>query len=713
MPFHRIFLCASVLVPTLVACTNRQSLGDRTGDGAPADRPDGGSECTGVTSCTPGDGCCPTGCSTVDLDCSPTCGNARLDPGESCDTGIASGEQACPTAVTCADDIACSADTITGSACTARCIHPPIVTNTAGDGCCVAGATHAMDSDCPMACGDGRCDGGVDCGSCCGNHAVDPGEQCDNSAADPAAVCPTMCADDGNGCTAERLIGSAESCDARCDATPITTCANSDRCCPAGCTADTDNDCSPPCLDTCTAGMARCSGNSVETCTRAASGCTEWGPPVACSFGADSFPMCVSGVCSIGCNTGFENCDGRDTNGCEVHTAIDIANCGSCGRNCGTAGGTARCDSGSCSITCTTDRADCDGVNATGCESNLLTDSHNCGRCGHDCLGGSCNAGRCRAVTIATGLVAPIGITLDASYVYVTDQGSYPERTNGAIVRIPKAGGAMTTLASGVVWPHSIECDDTYLFYTVVGALSSVTNNYSDGSVWRLNKSGGAPTRLDSGIAYAWDLVLDETNVYWTGGGTFRESGGVSYYNYDGVVGRVAKTGGSTTLLASGQAEPVAIVLTGWYGTDGPELAWANRGAFYNTAGNIQERDSLGYLMTIVSEPFPRDLRSDGTYVYYSLSAGTVRRSLLYNPVHDPPTVLVPAMGGAIDFITIDDTHLYFANATLYRVPLAGGTVEELTTYTEAPIGYGGIVTDDSAIYWLSEHNGSVMRLAK
>jgi hypothetical protein len=71
----------------------------------------------------------------------------------------------------------------------------------------------------------------------CGNGVLDPGETCD-----PPASC-----NDGNACTTDQMTGSAATCNVVCGATPITSCAGGDGCCPAGCNQTTDGDCSASC----------------------------------------------------------------------------------------------------------------------------------------------------------------------------------------------------------------------------------------------------------------------------------------------------------------------------------------------------------------------------------------------------------------------------------------------------------------------------------
>ncbi len=125
-----------------------------------------------VTSCVSGDGCCPTGCTAaMDADCGPTCGNGVVETGETCDGNCAA---------SCNDNVACTADSVSGSAaqCNLQCSNTPITSCQSGDGCCPGGCTFPTDQDCacqPLACGaagrqcgapaDG-CGGTLNCGTC-------------------------------------------------------------------------------------------------------------------------------------------------------------------------------------------------------------------------------------------------------------------------------------------------------------------------------------------------------------------------------------------------------------------------------------------------------------------------------------------------------------------------------------------------------------------
>ena len=114
--------------------------------------------------------------------------------------------------------------------------------------------------------------------------------------------------------------------------------------------------------------------------------------------------VCTAGSCSATCTTGFSDCDGNSRNGCEANLNTDRNNCGYCGNVCSASnGGTAVCTAGSCSVTgaaCRTGYADCNGLSSDGCEVDINTDLNNCGGCGNVCSasnGGTvvCTTGSC------------------------------------------------------------------------------------------------------------------------------------------------------------------------------------------------------------------------------------------------------------------------------------------------------------------------------
>jgi hypothetical protein len=227
------------------------------------------------------------GCSDDDED---LCGNGKIDDGETCDGD-------CP--LSCDDQRACTVDYIYGRAdnCDVVCLHDALTGCFDADGCCPAGCNQNSDSD---------------CSSSCGNDEIEDGETCD-----PPATCPADC-NDANPCTADLMTGSAGNCNVECSHSAIVTCDPGDGCCPAGCNANTDADCS-----------ASCGNNEIEdgeTCD----------PPATCPADCIDGQACTQDVmtgspgnCNVVCTnppiTACRNGDGCCPQNC---TSAEDDDCG-------------------------------------------------------------------------------------------------------------------------------------------------------------------------------------------------------------------------------------------------------------------------------------------------------------------------------------------------------------------------------------------------
>jgi hypothetical protein len=106
------------------------------------------------------------------------------------------------------------------------------------------------------------------------------------------------------------------------------------------------------------------------------------------------------GACQLTCVSGFGNCDGDPSNGCE--TPLDtVDNCRSCGNACVFANATAACGAAGCEIaSCDMNFENCDATLGNGCEADLLNARRTCGDCMTDCGGGNkCCNGMCQAAS--------------------------------------------------------------------------------------------------------------------------------------------------------------------------------------------------------------------------------------------------------------------------------------------------------------------------
>jgi hypothetical protein len=125
------------------------------------------------------------------------------------------------------------------------------------------------------------------------------------------------------------------------------------------------------------------------------------------------------GACGNACEPGASCWDGKCVCPCGAPCFkglnSDFENCGTCGfvcpgdtrslyfsaRSLGVADpahGKPICDQGACGYQCSPHWADCDADIANGCETNILSDPHNCGACGVRCSGvegQACVNGQC------------------------------------------------------------------------------------------------------------------------------------------------------------------------------------------------------------------------------------------------------------------------------------------------------------------------------
>ncbi|WP_156338033.1 hypothetical protein [Chondromyces crocatus] len=160
-------------------------------------------------------------------------------------------------------------------------------------------------------------------------------------------------------------------------------------------------------IGACNSGFGNCDGNAANGCEtnlqNSVGHCGACG--TVCSV-ANGTPSCTGGACSISsCNSGWGNCDGSTANGCETNLQNSVGHCGACGTVCSVANGTPSCAGGSCAIaSCNSGWADCDGNPSNGCETNLLSNVGSCGACGNactaangvaSCAGGACGVAAC------------------------------------------------------------------------------------------------------------------------------------------------------------------------------------------------------------------------------------------------------------------------------------------------------------------------------
>ena len=276
------------------------------------------------------------------------------------------------------------------------------------DPCNLGNATSVCGS---TGCEIGSCDGTFE--NCDGDMAngceVDPMNDpancgaCDNACVTPNATpacaggdCAIdICAPDHADCNGQVNDG----CEANLASDPD-TCGACDNPCEAFETCQAGQ-----CVLDCPDGTAECDDDPTVLCE------TQLGTAVNCGFCGDTCDLAnATGTCSAGacvvetCDAGFDDCNGMDADGCEANILDSAMTCGACNSPCPNGpNGTTVCDNGQCTLNCNSGFGDCDGNVVNGCETDLNGSLAHCGACGEPCSPqngtGMCTAGSCQVVT--------------------------------------------------------------------------------------------------------------------------------------------------------------------------------------------------------------------------------------------------------------------------------------------------------------------------
>jgi hypothetical protein len=124
--------------------------------------------------------------------------------------------------------------------------------------------------------------------------------------------------------------------------------------------------------------LGQATGNGCETSLTPADSCAGFSPSslahvaaATCTQAADGSPQYVI----TSCQSGFVNADGDASNGCEIDTLHDVANCGAVGNSLSLPNAVAACVDGHAAIAmCFNNYYDIDGLAANGCEQFLVSD---------------------------------------------------------------------------------------------------------------------------------------------------------------------------------------------------------------------------------------------------------------------------------------------------------------------------------------------------
>jgi len=263
------------------------------------------------------------------------------------------------------------------------------------------------------------------------------------------------------------------------------------------------------------------------------------------------------------------------------------------------------------------------------------------------------------AEKLATGYAWPYGLALTNDRVFFTDYDS-----GGALLSVPKAGGAVTTLAA-FDYPDGLAIADGQAFVAVSG----------ESRVVRIAVGGGIPTPLFASSGPTDLVVGDAGDLY------------VAEYLGNAVV-RAEQSGGPKTTLASNEEAPFRIALTP---TRVVFSTLSRMGTVPRQGGDVTHVDVSA-----------RAFATDGETIYASIDPNP---AIVRIDLDGAVTTLwsLGADSGFIDGIALDGDRLFFTQLTQNVVSIESIRTDgtDLRTHVSEPSGPfpSRVVLDDSCLY--------------
>jgi hypothetical protein len=232
-----------------------------------------------------------------------------------------------------------------------------------------------------------------------------------------------------------------------------------------------------------------------------------------CAPAPNARPVCRDSACATECLTGFGDCDGSPTNGCERDLRTNATSCGACGRACSLPRATPSCVAGQCAVAaCSAGYGDCDGIPSNGCETNLATSAANCGACGrrgvelcdgvdNDCDGvadEACPAGLTNLDTV-THTSATFGSRVGTAFDLNCPAGTVARGMSGRV------SSYVTQIALQCATPRVVEDRASSPFrYTVALAAAATVGpaGVATGTLWSFSCPGNSVIgRIDGRVS--------------------------------------------------------------------------------------------------------------------------------------------------------------------------------------------------------------------
>lgn len=206
--------------------------------------------------------------------------------------------------------------------------------------------------------------------------------------------------------------------------------------------------------------------------------------------------------------TGALTACGMRSSQCELNSNCPTG-AGGAGGASSSSGAGASASSGGGGGACPAGFDDCNGKASDGCEVDLVNNGDHCGACGHSCELGGCQARECLPYAVISD--QSVGaITLDDQFIYWAG--------SNAVMKVNKDGSGLTQIfaSSGVGSTiFGMANDATSLYWLTTTTTAPVT-----GIVTEMAKDGTGLKMIASGFSLSYAFAADDKSLYWTTLGT-------------------------------------------------------------------------------------------------------------------------------------------------------------------------------------------------
>ena len=311
-----------------------------------------------------------------------------------------------------------------------------------------------------------------------------------------------------------------------------------------------------------------------------------------------------------------------------------------------------------------------------------------------------------------------VSLKSDTNNIYWEERGIEPVTSGcmcgSSIKSVPKNGGAVVTLVDGLLnglLPPPPMGQISGSWYPTGGiavngsAIYFGDSTFNSYRVIKVPSSGGAITVLASRSTSVpnakitiQNISTDGTNVYWIDTG-------------NSAIDKLPVNGGSITTLASGLQLPVGLAISA------VTAFWTEQGAANGCcaqmgAGQIRQVPLTGGTFSAVINGLdaPNALAIDNNFIYWA----EIWRVAKAQIGGGSTTTLASGISSDMARIAIDQSNIYILDGDLVKkVPIAGGTVEKLSSSHGGSIGdlsavNQDIVTDGNNVYWTVASTGPI-----